>query len=366
MKMSIPSAALLALTTTLVCSAKVPRVRIPVQKRQRQKASTNNTGREPLTGHSDVYWTGVVSLGTPAQKFNLDFDSGSANTWVFSNQCSSGCVQGCNEYDSSASSTYVANGTSFSIQYGSGGASGYLSQDTATVGGLTATKHVFAEITSLSGFPSCGIMGLGFQSLAVDGVKPFVQLLAEENPSIDAKFAFFLPEDPNGEEMGELVIGAVDSNDFLGSLVSAPVVGPQQQFGNMPYWQVYATYSAAGSQSSQQVSVIDSGTTLIIMSADDPVYQAINYQVGSSTCDEVSSQGPTLTVTLGGASFNITGAQYAYNLLDTSLDTCVGIIGEDSQLPFDALFGDVFMRVVYSVFDLEHKTISFAYANNKN
>ena len=313
-------------------------------------------------GHSDDYWTGVITLGTPPQKFTMDFDSGSANTWVVSSQCQNGCPQGCNQYNSADSSTYVANGESFSIQYGSGAVSGFLSQDTARVAGLTATKHVFAEATSLQQMPLCGLLGLGFQSLAVDDVKPFVQLLAEENPSIDAKFAFFLPENPNGEEMGELVIGAVDTNDFTGTLVSAPVVGPQQQYGGLPYWQVYASYSAAGATSSQVVSVIDSGTTLIIMSADDPVYNALNDAVGSLSCDGVSSQGPTLTVTLNGANFNITGADYAFNLGST----CLGVYGVQGQLPFGALFGDVFMRVVYSVFDLEHKTISFAYANNKN
>ena len=49
-------------------------------------------------------------------------------------------------YDGSQSSTYVANGTEFSIFYGDGtGAMGFLSQDVTTIGDLSIQNQAFAQ-----------------------------------------------------------------------------------------------------------------------------------------------------------------------------------------------------------------------------
>lgn len=75
----------------------------------------------------------------------------SSNLWVPSVQCTSIACFLHTKYDSSASSTYKANGSEFSIQYGSGSMEGFVSQDTLRIGDLTIKGQDFAEATKEPG-----------------------------------------------------------------------------------------------------------------------------------------------------------------------------------------------------------------------
>lgn len=73
--------------------------------------------------------------------------SGSSNLWVPSTRCSSIACFLHSKYDATASSTYIANGTEFKIQYGTGSLEGVISSETLTIGDLTIKKQDFAEST---------------------------------------------------------------------------------------------------------------------------------------------------------------------------------------------------------------------------
>lgn len=69
----------------------------------------------------------------------------SSNLWVPSSQCISIACFLHAKYESSESSTFKANGSEFSIKYGSGSMEGFVSQDTLTIGDLTLHDQHFAE-----------------------------------------------------------------------------------------------------------------------------------------------------------------------------------------------------------------------------
>uniref|UniRef100_G1TKV3 renin n=1 Tax=Oryctolagus cuniculus TaxID=9986 RepID=G1TKV3_RABIT len=139
----------------------------------------NGTTPVVLTNYLDTQYYGEVGIGTPPQTFKVIFDTGSANLWVPSTKCSplyTACGESHNLYDSAESSSYLENGTEFTIHYGSGKVKGFLSQDIVTVGGITVTQ-TFGEVTELPLIPFMlakfdGVLGMGFPAQAVGGVTP--------------------------------------------------------------------------------------------------------------------------------------------------------------------------------------------------
>ena len=125
---------------------------------------------------NDSEYLAQVGIRSPAQHFNLDFDTGSADLWLWSDDLSNSILtQGKRSghviFESNKSSTFKKmSGESWKIQYGDGStASGDVGTDDVTVGGLKIrnqgielAKHMSTAFQTGTGD---GILGLAFVSL---------------------------------------------------------------------------------------------------------------------------------------------------------------------------------------------------------
>ena len=177
----------------------------------------------PITNFMDAQYYGEVEIGTPPQKFQVVFDTGSSNLWVPSANCKLFSLP-ChlhNQYDASKSSTYAKNGTDFAIRYGSGSLTGYLSSDTVTFGGLPIDAQTFTEATMEPGLAFIagrfdGILGMAYDTIAVEQVTPPFYNLLEQGQVKEPVFSFYLNRNANGTVGGELVLGGSDPDHFTG------------------------------------------------------------------------------------------------------------------------------------------------------
>jgi len=311
----------------------------------------------PLTDVSNSYYYGTISLGTPPQHFRVDFDTGSSNLWLPNTACTN-CPSTATFYDSAASSTYVANGEAFSIQYGTGSCTGFLSEDVFSVGDFS-TAVTFAEITSESAqFESSkfdGLLGLAFPSIAVDAVTPIVQQLISASELAVDVFAFYL-QDESGT--GELTIGGIDATKYTGDVLYAAVTSDT-------YWEVALTSIAVAGTSyvTSASCIIDTGTSLIV--GPNNAVAALMAGIGAvfSTAEALyyvptASAGvlPNIDITLGN-SVTLTLTPSNYILGASGTDTFLGFEGSSMSL---WILGDVVIRPFYTVFDIANNQVGFA------
>jgi cathepsin D len=325
-------------------------------------------GSDPvvLQDYQNAQYYGPVSVGSPAQTFNVIYDTGSSNLWIPGTACSN-----CGshpKYDHTKSSSYTANGTVFNIQYGSGPVSGTLSEDDVLVGDLTIKSQTFAEITDVSGLGMAysagkfdGILGLGWDSISVDHVTtPFLNMI-DQGLVTDKVFGVFLGAQ-NGA-VGELTLGGVDSSHFTGSLTWVDLTAET-------YWETKLDSLTVGGASATTATkvILDTGTSILAGPSAD--VKALAAKVGAKPfflnpkeytidCSKVSSL-PDITVTMGGQSFTLKGADYVINV--QNVECLFGFTGIDVPAPNGPLWimGDVFIRKFYTAFDYGNKRLGFA------
>ncbi|XP_036623195.1 chymosin-like [Trichosurus vulpecula] len=317
---------------------------------------------EPLTNYLDAEYYGKINIGTPAQEFTVVFDTGSSNLWVPSVYCKSIACYLHNRFNPSKSSTFQSTDESLSIEYGSGSMEGVLGYDTVTVSDIVDSDQVFGLSTREPGLTFIfsefdGILGMGYPSISVDKATPVFDNMMSKHLVAQDLFSVYLS---NNKEDSVLILGAIDSSYYTGSLHWVPVTVEG-------YWQftvdsITINDEVVACQDGCQ-AILDTGTSLLVGPSQgiDKIQSAIGatetllgeYEIN---CNKLSSM-PTVVIHINGREFPLTPS--AYTLEED--EACISGFEGDSS--FDLwILGDVFIRQYYSVFDRANNRVGLATA----
>ncbi|KAL1852608.1 hypothetical protein Plec18167_007702 [Paecilomyces lecythidis] len=320
-------------------------------------AATGSVTTNP-TSNDEEYIT-QVTVGDDT--LGLDFDTGSADLWVFSSQTPSSERSG-HDYYTPGSSAQKIDGATWSISYGDGSsASGDVYKDKVTVGGVSydsqaveSAEKVSSEFTQDTA--NDGLLGLAFSS--INTVQPTPQKTFFDNVKSSLSEPIFAVALKHNAP-GVYDFGYTDSSKYTGSITYTDVDNSQG------FWGFTADGYSIGSDSSSDsiTGIADTGTTLLLL--DDSIVDAYYEQVNGASYD--SSQGgyvfpssaslPDFSVTIGDYTATVPGEYISF--ADVGNGQTFGGIQSNSGIGF-SIFGDVFLKSQYVVFDASGPRLGFA------
>jgi len=327
---------------------------------------SNALPEDPMSNVQDAQFYGEIQIGTPPQTFNVVFDTGSSNLWIPSSKCWSPACWTHKTYHADKSKTYAANGTKLDITYGSGGVSGFESQDVVQVAGIQVSNQVFGEVTSEKGVSFLaakfdGIMGMAFPAIAADGALPVFDNMVKQGKVTDNSFSFYLTSTP-GSAGSTLVLGGVDSKFAASSFQYYPLV-------TKTYWAIALDDLVIGEKAlglKAAKGIVDTGTSLIVGPKD--VLNEILSQINvASDCSNINTL-PEVSFVLGGTKYSFSGPEYVLKVSALGQTQCqIGFMALDlpPQLANTFILGDVFIRKYYTHFDAGNSRVGFSLAKSQ-
>jgi aspergillopepsin I len=299
------------------------------------------------------------------QTFQMIYDTGSADLWVYSNESSIYQSLDHPTYIPTSSATLLPNYT-WAIKYASGAnVEGVVFTDIVKAGPVVAKKQAVQSATIIPyEFSSDGILGLA--SSSINTVQPekqntFFDTVAPTLPR--EVFAANLRRDGNGT----WDFGYIDDTKYTGDIAWAPSGSDQK------HWtinvQEYATGEGPFGKTTVGDVIVDSGASLVYL--PDTVVADYYSQIDGYTLEQggghtfpCNSTVPDFHFKVGEAVLTIPGRDVNYATYDPTKNMCVGAITGQLNMRYSVL-GNLFMRNYYVVHSREEDTPKMGFALQK-
>lgn len=330
-------------------------VKIPTHIQEAAAIATGSVNAPPSDQYDSSYICPVTIGG---QTFHLDFDTGSSDLWVFSKELPAN-EQGSHALYDPAKSTTASKvqGATWKISYGDGStAGGDVYTDTVDIGGTTITKQAVEPAASVSAqFVNSvgvdGLVGLAFPN--INTVKPTSQNTFFGNAASQLPQPVFTTN-LQYHAAGTYDFGYIDDSQHTGPIVYSPIDSARG------FW----TFSSTVAGQSLQ-GIADTGTTLLLLpdavvsSYYSSVSGAVNDAQAGGYTFPCATTLPDFPVTVAGTDFVVPGYVMNYAPLSQGSATCFGGLQSSTSIGVN-IFGDIFLKAVFVVFDQSTPQIGFA------
>ncbi|KAJ3197192.1 Vacuolar protease A [Irineochytrium annulatum] len=360
------------------------------------KGNGSDKSSAPLLNLHDNSYNCPVTLGN-GQKFMLDLDTGSSDTWFRGPNCQA-TDDSCEGAKVDLSDPNLSRtGLSWTTHYGMGMVAGDIYIGNVSIGDAVADRLLIgvSDKEDQDG-DTDGILGLAYSSISQ------IKLRAKESEYNKAEtnflnalnlpkgadmFGFYLSDYEDGDA-GEVVFGGYDADRMTGNITWLDI-------NSESYWQFDIsdmryrvgeddTDVTVGDYGGEEVkgssiatdkcrsAIADTGTTLVIL--DDVVAAEINAKLGAKQIEldfgafyEIDCSvandpdAPTLYISMGRGKGELVLPPSAYVLASDDSGECLSGIsgGADGGV---GIFGDIILRQYYSIYDRGSRRLGLAKA----
>ena len=175
--------------------------------------------------NSFQYYTAEISLGTPAQTFQVLIDTGTNEFWVVGPSCTDSYCLSRTAFQPTSSSTFIDKKKSREAEYFYKRleVDGRTGQDTFAIGDLSVPAQDLIVATKSKRFtvePYDGIMGLAYTPKKLKSTTRLtpIENLLKQKLITDLIFSLQITRETDNTFGGNLIIGGTDPSVFTGKL----------------------------------------------------------------------------------------------------------------------------------------------------